>query len=130
MNWLPPLALGFWGAVLLQAWSSGRLNLLLQADFHWLVLVAGLLLLALALLALRFPPGRRSGQQPALIMLLAAPLMLALPPKPSLSTLAANRSSSDLGESDQAEGHKKLLLCEEAYLFGVCQSPYLNQAGI
>ena len=102
VNWLPPLALGFWGAVLLQAWSSGRLNLLLQADFHWLVLVAGLLLLALALLALRFPPGRRSGQQPALIMLLAAPLMLALPPKPSLSTLAANRSSSDLGESDQA----------------------------
>lgn len=102
VNWLPPLALGFWGAVLLQAWSSGRLNLLLQADFHWLVLVAGLLLLALALLAMRFPPGRRSGQHPALIMLLAAPLMLALPPKPSLSTLAANRSSSDLSESDQA----------------------------
>ena len=102
VNWLPPLALGFWGAVLLQAWSSGRLNLLLQADFHWLVFVAALLLIGLALLALRFPPPRRSGQRPALIMLLAAPLLLVLPPRPSLSTLAANRSSSDLGDGDQA----------------------------
>ena len=51
MNWLPPFVLGLWGAVLLQAWGSGRLNLLLQADFHWLVLVSGLLLLALAGLA-------------------------------------------------------------------------------
>ena len=48
LNWLPPFVLGLWGAVLLQAWGSGRLNLLLQADFHWLVLVSGLLLLALA----------------------------------------------------------------------------------
>ena len=48
MKWLPPFVLGLWGAVLLQAWGSGRLNLLLQADFHWLVLVSGLLLLALA----------------------------------------------------------------------------------
>ena len=54
--------LGLWGAVLLQAWGSGRLNLLLQADFHWLVLVSGLLLLALAGLALRFSPKRRSGR--------------------------------------------------------------------
>jgi uncharacterized repeat protein (TIGR03943 family) len=93
--------LGLWGAVLLQAWGSGRLNLLLQSDFHWLVLVSGLLLLALAGLAARFAPKRRSGRTPALVMLLAAPLMLLIPPRPSFSTLAANRSSGALeGESE------------------------------
>ena len=56
LNWLPPFVLGLWGAVLLQAWGSGRLNLLLQADFHWLVLVSGLLLLALAGLAAALCP--------------------------------------------------------------------------
>jgi uncharacterized repeat protein (TIGR03943 family) len=87
--------------VLLQAWGSGRLNLLLQADFHWLVLVSGLLLLALAGLAARFAPKRRSGRTPALVMLLAAPLVLLIPPRPSFSTLAANRSSGALeGESE------------------------------
>ena len=101
LNWLPPFVLGLWGAVLLQAWGSGRLNLLLQADFHWLVLVSGLLLLALAGLAARFAPRRRSGRTPALVMLLAAPLVLLIPPRPSFSTLAANRSSGALeGESE------------------------------
>ena len=101
LNWLSPFVLGLWGAVLLQAWGSGRLNLLLQADFHWLVLVSGLLLLALAGLALRFSPKRRSGRTPALVMLLAAPLVLLIPPRPSFSTLAANRSSGALeGESE------------------------------
>jgi uncharacterized repeat protein (TIGR03943 family) len=101
LNWLPPFVLGLWGALLLQAWGSGRLNLLLQADFHWLVLVSGLLLLALAGLALRFSPKRRSGRTPALVMLLAAPLVLLIPPRPSFSTLAANRSSGALeGESE------------------------------
>ncbi len=101
MNWLPPFVLGLWGAVLLQAWGSGRLNLLLQADFHSLVLVSGLLLLALAGLAARFAPKRRSGRTPALVMLLAAPLVLLIPPRPSFSTLAANRSSGALeGESE------------------------------
>ena len=101
LKWLPPFVLGLWGAVLLQAWGSGRLNLLLQADFHWLVLVSGLLLLALAGLAARFAPKRRSGRTPALVMLLAAPLVLLIPPRPSFSTLAANRSSGALeGESE------------------------------
>ena len=101
LNWLPPFVLGLWGAVLLQAWGSGRLNLLLQSDFHWLVLVSGLLLLALAGLAARFAPKRRSGRTPALVMLLAAPLVLLIPPRPSFSTLAANRSSGALeGESE------------------------------
>ncbi len=101
LNWLPPFVMGLWGAVLLQAWGSGRLNLLLQADFHWLVLVSGLLLLALAGLAARFAPKRRSGRTPALMMLLAAPLVLLIPPRPSFSTLAANRSSGALeGESE------------------------------
>ena len=101
LKWLPPFVLGLWGAVLLQAWGSGRLNLLLQTDFHWLVLVSGLLLLALAGLAARFAPKRRSGRAPALVMLLAAPLVLLIPPRPSFSTLAANRSSGALeGESE------------------------------
>ena len=101
LNWLPPFVLGLWGAVLLQAWGSGRLNLLLQADFHWLVLVSGLLLLALAGLAARFAPKRRSGRTPALVMLLAAPLVLLIPPRPSFSTLAANRSNGALeGENE------------------------------
>ena len=101
LKWLPPFVLGLWGAVLLQAWGSGRLNLLLQSDFHWLVLVSGLLLLALAGLAARFAPKRRSGRTPALVMLLAAPLVLLIPPRPSFSTLAANRSSGALeGESE------------------------------
>ena len=101
LRWLPPFVLGLWGAVLLQAWGSGRLNLLLQTDFHWLVLVSGLLLLALAGLAARFAPKRRSGRTPALVMLLAAPLVLLIPPRPSFSTLAANRSSGALeGESE------------------------------
>ena len=101
LKWLPPFVLGLWGAVLLQAWGSGRLNLLLQSDFHWLVLVSGLLLLALAGLAARFAPKHRSGRTPALVMLLAAPLVLLIPPRPSFSTLAANRSSGALeGESE------------------------------
>lgn len=101
LKWLSPFVLGLWGAVLLQAWGSGRLNLLLQSDFHWLVLVSGLLLLALAGLAARFAPKRRSGRTPALVMLLAAPLVLLIPPRPSFSTLAANRSSGALeGESE------------------------------
>ena len=101
LKWLSPFVLGLWGAVLLQAWGSGRLNLLFQSDFHWLVLVSGLLLLALAGLAARFAPKRRSGRTPALVMLLAAPLVLLIPPRPSFSTLAANRSSGALeGESE------------------------------
>ena len=101
LKWLSPFVLGLWGAVLLQAWGSGRLNLLLQSDFHWLVLVSGLLLLALAGLAASFAPKRRSGRTPALVMLLAAPLVLLIPPRPSFSTLAANRSSGALeGESE------------------------------
>ena len=65
------------------------------------MLVSGLLLLALAGLAARFAPRRRSGRTPALVMLLAAPLVLLIPPRPSFSTLAANRSSGALeGESE------------------------------
>ena len=102
LNWLPHLCWGFGAPVLLQAWGSGRLNLLLQADFHWLVLLSGLLLLALAGLALRFAPtAAQRGRTPALVMLLAAPLVLLIPPRPSFSTLAANRSSGALeGESE------------------------------
>lgn len=95
----PPLVLATWGVVLLQAWASGRLHLLLQPDFHGLVLAAGLLLLLLALAGLRWPSGagrRRPGGAVAVLLGTAA-LMLALPPRPSLSTLAANRGAADPG---------------------------------
>ena len=95
----PPLVLATWGVVLLQAWGSGRLHLLLQPDFHGLVLAAGLLLLLLALAGLRWPSGpaqRRPGGAVA-VLLITAVLMLALPPRPSLSTLAANRGTADPG---------------------------------
>lgn len=96
--WLQ-LVLALWGVVLLQAWISGRLHLLLQPDFHGLVLVTGALLLALALAGLRWPSrrnGRRPGAAPVLLMVTAM-LVLALPPRPSLSTLAANRGAADPG---------------------------------
>ncbi|MFO7628214.1 MAG: TIGR03943 family protein, partial [Prochlorococcaceae cyanobacterium] len=47
------LLLGLWGVVLLQSAASGRLALLLRADFHPLVVVSGASLLALALLLAR-----------------------------------------------------------------------------
>lgn len=95
----PPLVLAVWGLVLLQAWGSGRLHVLLQPDFHALVLVAGLVLVLLALAGLRWPAGisRRRPAPAALVLLVTAALVLAVPPRPSLSTLAANRGAADPG---------------------------------
>jgi uncharacterized repeat protein (TIGR03943 family) len=103
-------ALGLWGAVLLQSSLSGRLDLLLSGVFHPLValsgvallLLAGLLLAELALRGQESPaPSRRQAiPKPWWLSAAVALLVLAIPPNPSFSTLAANRPA-ELG--DEAE---------------------------
>ena len=103
-------ALGLWGAVLLQSSLSGRLDLLLSGVFHPLValsgvallLLAGLLLAEVALRSKESPAPSRRQTIPKIWWLSAAValLVLAIPPNPSFSTLAANRPA-ELG--DEAE---------------------------
>ena len=93
-----PLALALWGAVLLWSTLSGRLDLLLRGVFHPLVGLSGVALLALALQQLlRGRQDQRWNRGWAFSALLAI-AVLALPPNPSFSDLAANRNS-DLGEA-------------------------------
>jgi uncharacterized repeat protein (TIGR03943 family) len=95
-------ALGLWGTVLLQSSLSGRLDLLLSGVFHPLVGLSGVALLVLAGLLLRdqvSPPPARRQAIPKTWWLSAAValLVLAIPPNPSFSNLAANRPT-ELGE--------------------------------
>jgi uncharacterized repeat protein (TIGR03943 family) len=92
--------LALWGMVLLGSSLSGRLDLLLRGIFHPLVGLSGVLLLGLAALQLRAELG--TGQRPPTpkswwISGVVALLMLAIPPNPSFSDLAANRPA-ELGE--------------------------------
>jgi uncharacterized repeat protein (TIGR03943 family) len=103
-------ALGLWGAVLLQSSLSGRLDLLLSGVFHPLValsgvallLLAGLLLAELALRGQESPAPARRQAIPKIWWLSAAValLVLAIPPNPSFSTLAANRPA-ELGDETE-----------------------------
>ena len=103
-------ALGLWGAVLLQSSLSGRLDLLLSGVFHPLValsgvallLLAGLLLAELALRGQESPAPSRRQAIPKIWWLSAAValLVLAIPPNPSFSTLAANRPA-ELGDETE-----------------------------
>ena len=103
-------ALGLWGAVLLQSSLSGRLDLLLSGVFHPLVglsgvallLLAGLLLAELALRGQASPAPSRRQAIPKTWWLSAAValLVLAIPPNPSFSTLAANRPA-ELGDETE-----------------------------
>ncbi len=97
-------ALALWAAVLLKSSVDGRLDLLLRATFHPLVLVAGLGLLAIAVLQAvlgwrQAEPGERAGnrrdRRMALITAAIAALVLALPPTPSFADLAQQRPSDD-----------------------------------
>jgi uncharacterized repeat protein (TIGR03943 family) len=101
------LALGLWAAVLLRSSADGRLDLLLRATFHPLVLVAGLGLLAIAVLQgvlgwRQRERGDRAGgrrdSRTALISALIAGLVLALPPVPSFADLAQQRPSDDTAD--------------------------------
>jgi uncharacterized repeat protein (TIGR03943 family) len=92
--------LALWGMVLLVSSLSGRLDLLLRGIFHPLVGLSGVLLLGLAALQLRAELG--TGRRPPTpkswwISGVVALLMLAIPPNPSFSDLAANRPA-ELGE--------------------------------
>ncbi len=93
-----PLALALWGAVLLWSTLSGRLDLLLRGVFHPLVGLSGVALLALALHQLRRGRQERHWNRGWALSALLAIAVLALPPNPSFSDLAANRNS-DLGEA-------------------------------
>jgi len=103
-------ALGLWGAVLLQSSLSGRLDLLLSGVFHPLVALSGVALLLLAglLLAELAPRGRESpapSRRQAIpktwwLSAAVALLVLAIPPNPSFSTLAANRPA-ELGDETE-----------------------------
>ncbi|MEB3265452.1 MAG: TIGR03943 family protein [Cyanobacteriota bacterium] len=92
------LALGLWAAVLLRSAGDGRLDLLLRAQYHPLVVLAGGLLAALAVAQLLVALGWRRrrvadpGRWPATLATAGvAVLLLALPPDPSFADLAARR---------------------------------------
>ena len=93
---LPPLVLTWWGWVLLWSSLSSRLDLLLNAAFHPVVTIAGVLLMLLGLMQLRLPPRRRLAVSPLrwLLSAVVALLILVLPPEPSFSDLAASRPAS------------------------------------
>ena len=97
--------LGLWAAVLLRSSVDGRLDLLLRAAFHPLVLLAGLALLLIALLQLvlgwrqRSVAAERAGlrrdRRQALFSAAIALLLLAVPPAPSFADLARQRPADD-----------------------------------
>ena len=93
---LPPLVLTLWGWVLVWSSLSSRLDLLLNAAFHPVVVIAGVVLMLLGLLQLRLLGRRRAGVAPLGWLLSAgvALLILVLPPEPSFSDLAASRPDS------------------------------------
>ena len=93
---LPPLVVTLWGWVLVWSSLSSRLDLLLNAAFHPVVAVAGVVLMVVGLIQLRFVGRRRLPLAPVgwLLSALVALLILLLPPQPSFSDLAASRPDS------------------------------------
>ena len=93
---LPPLVITLWGWVLVWSSLSSRLDLLLNAAFHPVVAVAGVVLMLDGLMQLRLAGRRRVPVAPLgwLSSALVALLILLLPPQPSFSDLAANRPDS------------------------------------
>ena len=93
---LPPLVITLWGWVLVWSSLSSRLDLLLNAAFHPVVAVAGVVLMLDGLMQLRLAGRRRVPVAPLgwLSSALVALLILLLPPQPSFSALAANRPDS------------------------------------
>ncbi len=91
---LPPLVLLLWGWLLVWSSLSSRLDLLLNALFHPVVAVAGVVLMVFAALQLRFTHRLKAPSAPLswLVSAAVAILILLLPPSPSFSDLAANRT--------------------------------------
>lgn len=83
---LPPLVLLLWGWLLVWSSLSSRLDLLLNALFHPVVAVAGVVLMVFAALQLRFTHRLKAPSAPLswLVSAAVAILILLLPPSPSL----------------------------------------------
>ncbi len=102
LNWirqtryLPPLVLLLWGWVLVWSSVSARLDLLLNAVFHPVVAIAGVVLMVLGAVQLRSAPRLKTPLAPLswLVSIAVACLVLLFPPSPSFSDLAANRSEN------------------------------------
>ena len=96
------LPLALWALVLLRSGSDGRLDLLLRATFHPLVVAAGLLLMALSLAQLLTPPEPQllPRRRRTLATGAIALALLLLPPNPSFADLASQRPSDDTAESE------------------------------
>ena len=95
-RYLPPLVLLLWGWVLVWSSVSARLDLLLNAIFHPVVAIAGVVLMVLGALQLRFASRSKTSPAPLswLISVAVACLVLQFPPSPSFSDLASNRSDN------------------------------------
>jgi len=107
-----------WALVLLRSSADGRLDLLLRASFHPLVALAGLLLLALALVQLRLglvqlrlglvnaaAASERASRRQGLLLLVTAALTMAvvtLPPAPSFADLAGQRPRDDTAAEEMS----------------------------
>ena len=93
---LPPLVLLLWGWVLVWSSLSARLDLLLNAVFHPVVAIAGVVLMVLGAVQLRTAPRLKTPLAPLswLVSIAVACLVLLFPPSPSFSDLAANRSEN------------------------------------
>jgi uncharacterized repeat protein (TIGR03943 family) len=85
-----------WGWVLVWSSVSARLDLLLNAIFHPVVAIAGVVLMVLGALQLRFASRSKTSPAPLswLISVAVACLVLLFPPSPSFSDLASNRSDN------------------------------------
>lgn len=95
-RYLPPLVVLLWGWLLVWSSLSGRLDLLLNAVFHPVVAIAGMVLLVIAAIQLRSAPRFNTPLAPLswLVSVVVAVLVLLFPPSPSFSDLAANRSQN------------------------------------
>jgi uncharacterized repeat protein (TIGR03943 family) len=102
MKQLPLFILGLWGVVFLKCWADGRLNILLHSIFHWLIFATGIALILLALVGLRWLPqtGKKCSYWSIILLIITGLALILFPPRPSFSTLAANRSNIELGDSE------------------------------
>ena len=95
-RYVPPLVLLLWGWLLVWSSVSARLDLLLNAVFHPVVAIAGVVLMVLGAIQLRSAPRLKTPLTPLswLVSVAVALLVLLFPPAPSFSDLAANRSET------------------------------------
>lgn len=95
-RYVPPLVLLLWGWLLVWSSVSARLDLLLNAVFHPVVAIAGVVLMVLGAIQFRSAPRLKTPLTPLswLVSVAVALLVLLFPPAPSFSDLAANRSET------------------------------------